>query len=215
MKKNLITKAVTLFICLGYASSTLTLSPQMPPDFGAFINGVGKAISIASDLQKLGPQFRAFPTKVDAVTTCMNYKSKQFPKWAKGDFSDVTDAMLASKKVTKDQLKQIAQVCLGTIPVKTKAGVDLGKIDCSTSRKCTVTLVNTMEDMIKNIQNTIVSDNGLMGIVFFNLFNTFAKGDEITKMQNTIKEMFEMVQKNVELLDDVKAGIEKATPAKK
>ena len=65
------------------------------------------------------------------------------------------------------------------------------------------------EGMITNLQNTVISDKGLMGIIFFNLFNTFAQGSEIKEMQSFAQRMFDTLKENKEILSTIREGIEK------
>src|SRR5271156_6532942 len=66
MKHNLL---AALLIMSGSLYAAVDIKPKVP-DFGEFINGVGKAIAIANDLQQLGPQFKAFPSKINNITVC-------------------------------------------------------------------------------------------------------------------------------------------------
>jgi hypothetical protein len=211
-------KMKQMVLVLVLASSSIALAKIDPkvPDFGELVSGIGKAIAIAGDLKNLGPQFKAFPSKINAITACMNYKAKSFPGWAKGQFSDADKAQMAAKKITPAQLQQLSRVCLGQAPIQmavkaasgTVTQTDVGKIDCSTSRKCTSALIGSMEDMITNIQKTVISQNGLLGIITYNLFNTFASGEEVAAVQAATDKAALMMEEQKELLKNIREGVE-------
>src|SRR5258708_34072626 len=75
------------------------LSPKFPPDLGAIVGVVGNGISKADDLGKLVPELKKFPARVDAITSCMNYKAKSLALWAQGMFTEKEKTTFAARNM--------------------------------------------------------------------------------------------------------------------
>jgi hypothetical protein len=197
-------------------------SPQdMLSGLGDIINSIPDIIRIVDSLKNVQKTFHALPPRIDAINTCLTYKSKSYPNWAAGKFDEKIDMPMIQRMATankkdvsyiKNMLQNTAQVCLGQKEVTamnttTKKVETFGTINCQKAGVCTAALLIEIEKALKFMQSNILSQKGMVGLLF-KVPNVILK--DIESVNNEVAQIFTKFGDVVEMVQAMEEGLTSA-----